>query len=300
MPGTRCHGASASSAGRPFRAPRGNRPELRPGCRRDADDGESVPFPPIRDAQAEFVVFRQAIRSEGCTGRVAFGEPLQCCSRDRATDAGERNSRPERVAYDHCLAMRLGKFLAVMAADPAGTRLRHGQDRDLRQLRPIHGLVEQHKCGRINHVFRVVQHDHSRASAQPGFVEAQRAVKPVEAVGLGRRACDVVDHKPHARVGLHRPEQCANRCAIVAVTADVDRQFVLSPDLEGMVYGRADDCGFLPRRNEHCPRPRERFVRPGFAARRGFAQPPGQLEPEPRTVDKDFIDRANKEKDTGK
>jgi hypothetical protein len=89
------------------------------------------------------------------------GKVAQDGARECTADAGRGQTGGQRPAHDHELAMRLGEFLAVMAADQARLALRFGQDRQLHEVRLVERTIEQPECGGIDHVLGVVQHDHS-------------------------------------------------------------------------------------------------------------------------------------------
>jgi hypothetical protein len=55
--------------------------------------------------------------------------------------------------------MRLGEFLAVMAADKARAVLRLRQHRYLHEVDVIHRGIEQAQRGRVDHVLRILQHE---------------------------------------------------------------------------------------------------------------------------------------------
>ena len=87
---------------------------------------------------------------------------------DRAADPGERDRRADRLAHHQLLDVRLGEFVAIMAADPARVAVGQRQDRKLDHRRAVDQPVEDPELERVDDVLGVVEHDRlGRACRSP-------------------------------------------------------------------------------------------------------------------------------------
>ena len=175
--------------------------------------------------------------------------------------------------------------------------LRQREHRKLDEMCVPQRLVEQVERGGIDHVFRIVQHDHPCSHARALLVFRQSGIEPVQAIGLGRRSILAMHHQPDARIAAHCSNHRGHGRDIVAITADIDREFVLRPGIEHVHQRGSDDIGFLPRGNEHRSPSRQTIDSGGF----GFIEPrsadaSGQPAPEIGAVERKFVDYAEREK----
>jgi len=130
--------------------------------------------------------------------------------------------------------MGFGKFIGIVARNPRRIGLKLGPDRQLDKARAVQRRVHHHQRGGMDHVFGIVEHHAAHPLARAQFVFAQRSVKAIEAIGLGRRADPIMNYQPHARITAG-PGHCrADSRRIVAITADIDAQFGLGPGGERM------------------------------------------------------------------
>ena len=258
-----------------------------------------------RDGKAQLVILGQGIRGKG-QARAAFAplprhQPIERPARCRAAHARPRQRRTQRIAHHQRLAMGLGKFLAIMAADvPRQPRAVAGHqrlDRKLHEVRPARdGLVQQAERGGIDHVFRIVEHQHGEPLPAAFFIEHQRGVKAVEAIGLGGRPVMAEDHQPQPRIPARRGNRRAKGGRIVTVAADIKAQRLLRPGGEEVVDRLADHRCLAPGGDQHGDRPRNRPCpqRRAVAAQGGSA--PCRLQPQPRRIHRQIIKRTDQEK----
>ncbi len=128
---------------------------------------------------------------------------------------------------------------------------------ELRPHRHLHKIdlsdrcIDGLECGRVNHIFGVVQQDRPEAEAAPDFIGLKRGVEPVQTVRFGGRPFTVEQHQPHARVLSRSRHYRANCLTVVAVAADIDSKRLLRPDCTGVPQRCSDHMGFVPRRDQH-------------------------------------------------
>ena len=115
------------------------------------------------------------------------GKRRQWSTGNGTADAGERDSRSDRLANDQLLDVRLGELVAIMTADPARALVDQRKDGKLDDGRTVDQPVKNSELIAMHHVFGVVQDDRLGAFARPCFEGDQGVVKMVEAVRLGRR-----------------------------------------------------------------------------------------------------------------
>ena len=87
------------------------------------------------------------------------GKAAKRLARDRAAYPGERDRGADGLTHDEFLGMRLGKFVAIMARNPARTRVNQWQDRELDDPRTGNQPIEQAKFERVNEVLGIVEDD---------------------------------------------------------------------------------------------------------------------------------------------
>ena len=122
------------------------------------------------NAEPELVILGERIAGKGPSFVVRRREPFKRAARRRAAHPCARQPRPQPVAHHQRLAMGLGEFLAVMAAElvgePAAMALHQGLDRQLDEIRPVRDrLVQQAERGGIDNVLGIVEHHHCKPPA---------------------------------------------------------------------------------------------------------------------------------------
>ena len=160
------------------------------------------------NGKAQFVSLGQGVAGKGqaaacfdAFGVPAQGQPIERAARYCAADPRPGQGRGKSIAHHHRLAMRFSEFLAVMATQmacqPAALTRHQRFDRQLHEIGPARDrFIQQAQRRRIDHVFGIVKHDPGETLAAAVFIHHQRRIKPVEAIGLGRRAVIAADDQP--------------------------------------------------------------------------------------------------------
>ena len=183
----------------------------------------------LADAQSQLVILGQRLVRERSVPALLLRQPGQRIARKGAAHARRRNAAGKRIANHHRLAMALGELVRIMAADPAGMALRQGQHGKLDEGVILDSPVEQADGGRINDIFRVVEHHHPVGLPATPLVQFDRAIETIETIGLGRRTVALKNDEPQPRIAA-RPSDCRfQRRRIVAIDPDIDSQIALFP-----------------------------------------------------------------------
>ena len=206
----------------------------------------------------------------------------------------------ESAAHDHDFAVRLGKFLAVVAANQPRCPLGFGNDRQLHEIGVVDRTVEQSERRRIDHVLGVVQHDQAELAPVPSFVLFEGRIEQVEAVGLRGRAIAVDHDQPHARVVTGSTDDGFRRRRIVAVAADIEAQLGLRPGGQRMGDGEADHPILVPRGDHYRSQPSKCALALLAPVNAPALRAAGQPQPDPDPVDRQFVERADQEEHRGK
>lgn len=187
-----------------------------------------------------------------------------------------------------------------MAADPARLSLRHRQDRQLHHVRPGNGPVEQWQGGRIDHVFRVVQYDHTRTMPLPRLVNLQRAIEAIQAIGLGGRPVPIMHDDAQPPIAARRRTDRRQRGEIVGIAAHVKAQAILPPDAQQVPDRSSDDSSLAPGRDEHRRLTFQCRSVGKIIRNRPIARAARQTQPQPDKVDHEFVESTNEEENRSK
>ena len=231
--------------------------------------------------QPQFVIFGQAFGGE--RPGLALGDPScrQCLKRVAGKPAADaRGGKPcsDSITHRQQLGMRFGEFIGIVARNPARGRLRLRPDRELDEINRSQSHVDGCQRRRMDHILGIVEHHTAELDVAAQFIDAQRGIKPVEAIRFGRGSLPVMDYQSDAGIFADPGNRSGNRCRVIAVAANINAQLGLRPGRQRMSQRGANHRRFLPRRNQDRRPPDQRLgaIAPRQPRR---AQAAVQLEP---------------------
>src|SRR5215470_102726 len=125
----------------------------------------------------ELVVFGQAVGRKAVTAG-GCGRGFEGLHRVAGSDPGTRHDAREPLPNVEFLAVRLGKFVHIVAADQVPPRSRQRDDWDLNKIPLRHQTIEQFETQRIDDILGVMQNHSRKADAVLGLVVADAADDP--------------------------------------------------------------------------------------------------------------------------
>ena len=206
------------------------------------------------DAQAHLIILGHAGGDERPSA-FGGGEAGERAALDGAADAGQRDRGADRLAHHQFLAVALGEFVAIMAADPLATSgSTSGSTGNWMTRGAVDQLVEQRQLERVDHVLGIVQHDRDGRAPGRDLIGQQRIVEMVQAVGLGGRAIGVDLDRLDAIVGDAGDRRRGRR--VVAIMTDEEPVIAMLEPLQRRLQHGGDDRRFVPGGNEDGDEPR--------------------------------------------
>gem|GEM_PF-3198265 len=200
------------------------------------------------DAQTELIILGHALCRERPAAIVGC-EPGDGVASDSTADSGERDRCADRFADHQFLAMALGEFVAIMAADPARIGIKQGDHGQLDHRRLLGHHVEQFDLERVDQILGIVEHHRLSGPAFAAFGGDQSVVQTVETIGLGGRTVVVDQHRLHPRIVHFADRRLGQR--IIKIKADEDAKITVTPAAQSSAQHGGDHGRFVPRRNEH-------------------------------------------------
>ena len=180
-------------------------------------------------------------------------------------------------------------------AAPAGQR----QDGQLHHFKPIDHEVEDTDLIRMDHVFRIVQHDRLVSETTAPFLGQHRPPDDVQAIRLGRRAEMRIDAQHQARIVLcHRGDGVDGR-TVVGIDTHKDAIVGLAPLCQRVTQHRADHFRLAPCGHENGDPSGPGRGWQGRGRHAGMASIDGQVAPtlatQEQQVDDEVVQPANRQ-----
>ena len=216
-------------------------------CGRDAD--EHGLHAQRSHLEPELIILGHAGAGEG-SSFLQCGNPAQGTALDRAANAGQRDSRSHGFPDHQFLDVGFGKFVAIMAGDPAGMCVDQRQNGELDHRGAVDQPIENPQLETVNNVFGIVQYNGLRLGIVGKLIVDQRIIEVIEAVGFRRWPVLRDLHWLEARVD--DAGDCGTGRGIVPVIADEDPVIVVVEARQHRPEHRRNDRCFIPGGDQNC------------------------------------------------
>ncbi|KLE32434.1 hypothetical protein AAW00_13445 [Aurantiacibacter luteus] len=178
--------------------------------------------------------------------------------------------------------------------------MRLRQDRELDEGIIVHRSIHQGESSRINHVFRIVDHDKAKRFTGLLLYGDNRAVDGIKTIRFGCGTVDIIHDDPEPSVVRSSLFHGVDRGLIVAIASNEQAQIFLRPHLERVSHRVADNICFVPSGYDDSGAASQWSFRDFFTV--DCRRPPfaGKTKANPCKVDCEFVERSQQQKNSRK